>query len=138
MQAQRRMPYKRIIYALAAAVFLVIIATHFHPEYQILTKENSATTAIIATTTTTARIPELKKSERLLAIPFEKRLQMLGEGLKAAAVNETVIIIPINSGMARLMFNLRCSLKELHVDPIVYFAYDLKVRKTPFLYSLLL
>ncbi len=121
------MLYKRLIYALVAAVFLLIIATHFHPEYDVLTKENRATTEIRVTTT--SQIPDLKKSEKLLAIPFEKRLQMLGEGLKAAAINETVVIVPINSGMARLMFNLRCSLKDLHVEPIVYFTFDLKVRE---------
>ncbi len=109
---------KRGIYVLVAASLFFVSAMHFYPEQNQLKLSR-------------CKQEEVKESERLMAIPFEKRLQMLGEGLREAAINETVIIVPINSGMARLMFNLRCSLKDLHVEPVLYFTYDLKVRYFP-------
>ncbi len=117
-RAQRNLLFKRTICLLVAAVVFVTCAVHFYPTTTqiLIASENCATTITNV----------LKKSERLMAIPFEKRLRMLGESLQK--VNETVTIVPINSGMARLMFNLRCSLKALHVEPVLYFAYDLKVR----------
>ncbi len=76
----------------------------------------------------TQNITNKSTSARLLEMSFQKRLQELGEGLKQAAVNQSIIMLSLNSGMARLMFNLRCSLLALHVHPVLYYARDIKVQ----------
>ncbi len=68
-----------------------------------------------------------KRREYALDTPLEERLKLLGEELQKAAVNGTVIVVPVNMGMARSLLNLRCSLHRLHMHNVLYYTYDTSI-----------